>query len=559
MRLHIRPNQRGAPALVDACRRYFSGHSLCPRALGVGLVLALAQTAWADDLPRQAGGLVAYPVITSLTTATQNVILNWSGFAAPYVVEQFTPGSTSAWSVVYGPTNTHSLTLPQSDMGIFRVGGKSPNYAGASVCADCHSDAHADWTGTLHSHAFEALKTAHADKNPSCIVCHTVGYGMPSGFIDEATTPQLAGVQCENCHGPAGDHANKPNVMANRPPKVLSANLCGGCHTGAHNPNWDEWATSGHAAVVPDVASSLLTGGTARMNSCGVCHSGAVRVAKLTQYDDDPLAPLPSAQDAANTGVTCQVCHDPHAESGNTYQLRAPMASMIPFSYSTATNTSFLAQYNDQVNACGQCHNMRGAAWTDTTRPPHHSPQYNMLIGNGGYEVGTPSQSDHRSIDTQCAHCHMERETVQNPSAQYPNSNGHSFQVKYTACDPCHTADEASNFATAIQADTQQRVATLKGLLDTWATTKAPADLQAKYGALAWEYTNPGDLSNPTGASTTTGPTTAEQAKLPNEIKQARFNLYLVHYDQSDGVHNGRYARYLLKVGQTKVQALLAQ
>ncbi len=295
------------------------------------------------------------------------------------------------------------------------------------------------------------------------------------------------------------------------------------------------------------------------MNSCGVCHSGAVRLAKVAQVEDDPLAPLPSVQDAVTTAVTCQVCHDPHAESGNGYQLRYPMSSLIPFSYNPSSSTSFAAQYNDQVNGCAQCHNMRGTAWTDTSRPPHHSPQYNMLIGNGGYEVGTPNESDHRSIDTQCAHCHMGPEVVQHPSPLYTNTFTHTYKVMYTACDPCHTVDEATNIVPAIQADTQQRVLALKGLLDTWATNKAPAALQAKYGSFAWEYTNPGDLSNPTGLLTNTGPTTAEQASVPNAIKQARFNLYLVYYDQSGGVHNGRYARYLLKVAQTQVQSLLAQ
>jgi hypothetical protein len=562
MTANIRQHQSGALRRISEFRAGVPrsrGLPLAPLALGALLALGLARATLADEPPRQSGGLVAYPVITSLTTPTQNVVLTWSGFSAPYLVEQYSLSGTSHWSAVAGPTNTHSLILPQtSDIGIFRISGQSPNYAGAQVCADCHSDTHSDWMGTLHSHAFEALKNAHSDKNPTCIVCHTVGYGMPSGFIDEATTPQLAGVQCENCHGPAGDHANKPNVLANRPPKVLSANLCGGCHTGAHNPNWDEWSTSAHAQVVPDVASSLLTGGTARMNSCGVCHSGSVRNAKLAQLED-PAADLPTAQEAASTGITCAVCHDPHAESGNGFQLKNPTASLIPFSYSTATNTSFAIQYNDQINACGQCHNARGASWKDTSRPPHHSPQYNMLIGNGGFEVGSASQSDHRNITNQCVHCHMAREVVATPSPLYPNSNGHTFAVKMTACDPCHTADEATSNVSIIQADTQQRIAALKGMLDTWATNKAPAALQTKYGAFAWEYTSPGDLSNLGGTLTNTGPTTAEQATVPDAIKQARYNLYLVQYDNSFGVHNGRYARFLLQVAKTQVQALLAQ
>ncbi len=48
------------------------------------------------------------------------------------------------------------------------------------------------------------------------------------------------------------------------------------------------------------------------------------------------------------------------------------------------TSAVFTNVYNPNVNVCGQCHNDRGAAWTDTSRAPHHSPQYNMLLGTVG-------------------------------------------------------------------------------------------------------------------------------------------------------------------------------
>ena len=90
------------------------------------------------------------------------------------------------------------------------------------------------------------------------------------------------------------------------------------------------------------------------------------------------------------------------------------------------------------------------------------------------------------------------------------------------------------------------------------ATTKAPAALRSKYGKLAWEYTNPGDYSTlpPTLAS---GPTAQEQAAVPDGIKQARYNLYLVANEGSFGVHNGPYTRYLLKLAEAKVKAELAR
>ena len=96
----------------------------------------------------------------------------------------------------------------------------------------------------------------------------------------------------------------------------------------------------------------------------------------------------------------------------------------------------------------------------------------------------------------------------------------------------------------------------VKGLLDQWALTKAPDALRQKYGALAWEFTNLGQLSTPT-AAVKTGPTTAEQASIPDTIKQARYNLYLIEHDASYGVHNRQYSRFLLNVARDKVNEAL--
>jgi hypothetical protein len=78
--------------------------------------------------------------------------------------------------------------------------------------------------------------------------------------------------------------------------------------------------------------------------------------------------------------------------------------------------------------------------------------------------------------------------------------------------------------------------------------------LRTKYGPLAWEYTVPGALS--TGIA---GPTTAEQVQIPDNIKKARFNLYLVLYDGSYGTHNGPYAFTLLDSARNWVQLELNQ
>jgi hypothetical protein len=101
-----------------------------------------------------------------------------------------------------------------------------------------------------------------------------------------------------------------------------------------------------------------------------------------------------------------------NGRTSNFDSLRNPRFSTNFFSYSTSTSTTFTNQYKSDVQICGQCHNARGAAPTDTSRPPHHSPQYNILIGDVGAALGyvpaatTNQLSAHRNIIDQCTHCH---------------------------------------------------------------------------------------------------------------------------------------------------------
>ncbi|MDH7567989.1 MAG: cytochrome c family protein [Armatimonadota bacterium] len=436
----------------------------------------------------------------------------------------------------------------QGTLNVTVVQGSRALFVGSEVCGSCHSRTHEGVMQTRHWRALELLKTEGRAADPTCLPCHTVGYGR-GGFVSEEVTPGLAGVQCESCHGPGSEHvaANGDAAKILSGTAVLSATVCGTCHTNvqhptygaAHNPSYDEWHASRHAEVSEEVAVSMESQGEARMKACGPCHSGSVRTA-LRQN-----RPLPNGHDAATVGITCTVCHGPHRPTGNPAQLRNPLASLTPFSYNTAATTSFAAQYDANINLCGQCHNMRGAVWNSTARPPHHSPQYNMLIGNGGVEEGVVAQSAHRAMETQCTHCHV-------------YNGDHLFIARLQACRPCHTEADAGARQAATQADIQQRIASVKSRLDRWATTMAPAALRNKYGALAWEYTVPGSLSNPSGDPAVVGPSSAEQtpANVPDAIKQARHNVYLVLYDASFGVHNAKYARSLLETAHAKLDSL---
>jgi hypothetical protein len=496
------------------------------------------------------GGLNPRPEITRFQAESNTATLEWFGLQGPYQIESRSTLEPADWQTLL-QTSERKATVPvDQDNAFFRIQGGHPNYIGAASCLDCHPQAHAGWETTAHSRAFDRLKAINQHNNTRCFACHTTGYGFPLGFQSETTTPHLRGVQCESCHGPGGSHASNPADASLKPIVTLAAEICGGCHNAHNRPTFTEWTHARHSHVTPSVASGFISAGEPRMLQCGACHSGAVRMALLNQLDN-PHTPLPARVDAAYFPVTCTTCHNAHDNTLHS-QLRNPVYSTDFFSYSTSANTTFAAQYNPQIQLCGQCHNQRGADWTGTARPPHHSPQYNMLVGKivpdgTADDVWNSIPSTHGNQPLQCTACHTHPTTVALPGAENPHATGHTFEMRIESCVECHgTTETAQLLIVSTQSNIKTRIQEVKTLLDDWAVHRASEPLREKYGALTWEFNFPGDLSNPNGDSSLRGPTPAEQSGVPNEIKKARFLLYLVAYDGSYGLHNGRYARFLL-------------
>ncbi len=97
----------------------------------------------------------------------------------------------------------------------------------------------------------------------------------------------------------------------------------------------------------------------------------------------------------------------------------------------------------------------------------------------------------------------------------------------------------------------------LQASLNEWATNKAPAIL-----GTARVSGHPGAGNTPPRATLSPGgpgPNAAQQALIPVNIQKARFNLYLVLYDGSLGVHNPQYALTLLDAAQNWVEQELSQ
>ena len=397
--------------------------------------------------PNDGGGIPAASVITDQTMTATNTTLSWYGLQGWYSVEASTSPS-GPWSAVASVAATdfawsQTVANPDPTNSYFLRLNQANSFAGSGECGSCHGDKYSTWSKTEHGSALSTLSAIHMDNNPACIVCHTVGFGQQTGYTNQTLTPHLANVGCENCHGAAGWHKNSDHSLI-RPVVSIDPAICGSCHQDSHHPTFDEYSESAHSQVNDDVkygfnsgvyySNTITLGGTNlygyyvttnanltlktnvttgivhslngpqslpslqyatvydlgqdRAASCGVCHSGAARMAMLADYSDrlagrTNYLTLPSGKDSGAWGPTCAVCHDPHSKY-NVAQLRNPtwssnfftMPSLADKRTLKSTNfmgvvttnvafmsTTFSSLYDPNVNVCGQCHNNRGARW----------------------------------------------------------------------------------------------------------------------------------------------------------------------------------------------------
>lgn len=130
-------------------------------------------------------------------------------------------------------------------------------FVGSKKCKMCHLKEYKSWEATSMAKSFdnllpgqraEAKQAAGLDSDKdytadaSCLACHTTGYGEKGGFVDIDSTPDLAGVGCETCHGPGGTYISpghmtlknkeykKAELVAVGMVDTVSEAQCVGCH-----------------------------------------------------------------------------------------------------------------------------------------------------------------------------------------------------------------------------------------------------------------------------------------------------------------------------------------
>jgi hypothetical protein len=108
-------------------------------------------------------------------------------------------------------------------------------YVGVEQCIRCHAAFVESWQKTEHANAWKTLEKAGKTQDPECTRCHSVGFGENGGFHSIGTTPSLAGVQCEVCHGPGESHLRE----GYGPMREIGESTCLHCHVPGHSPDFN--------------------------------------------------------------------------------------------------------------------------------------------------------------------------------------------------------------------------------------------------------------------------------------------------------------------------------
>ncbi len=348
--------------------------------------LADANTQFPHFLPTEAG------TYTLSVTETSSTAINAdAGVAGPGA------GAGPGPSGAYGTQTSTFKVYVGAWIGVMNGNPAAPCSGYCHKSGGSAPDMFTPWTNTAHQSAMQrkvdGLATSHFGE--SCLECHTLGWNEVAtaqtvkngGFFYTLNTEQgpdgglwqypnpmtltsysdmvsnyptlgyLGGIQCENCHGPAGGPAdNHPGSGAGDPTYKAARvswdeNVCSDCHQEAKTHYFPgQWALTGHGnkqlaiqrASIESKATAPGGGNDPQSGAqfCARCHSaqGFAEYVKLLNNgatgrydfittDDQKLASgganAPTVAYLSSLGLnasqvesqTCQACHDPHSNA----------------------------------------------------------------------------------------------------------------------------------------------------------------------------------------------------------------------------------------------------
>ena len=527
-----------------------------------------------------------------------------TGLAGKFVY--FVPDTVGDWTVtmtsatILGTTSTVTSTITVGKW-IGEGISLSTNQSVPSGCA-CHlvdPTNFSTWSQTNHATAVKRKvndPTGHFTY--SCMSCHSVGYtgvvGLNSNNFDDVAKTEglttipankagvwdtlvtkypksmaLASIQCENCHGPAGQHVSSyPQHGNNKLDESLSSDVCAPCHfsTDRHGIGY-AWTGSAHA-------NSLAEGVQVQFLDrpvCAKCHTAQGYIYETIGGLPQPV-PATNIQVYANPmPIGCSTCHDPHNGS-NEMQLRAKTVG------DACIGCHITRVSSRGLHSAHQGSMLMGANAAPFTldilnaymyAPSGSVQQNNAAVGAwAGWEFPgyTYENSSHSAIKDRCAQCHMasspsflaaSASNFSKPDTLITKLGGHTFNVAFdnitskdtttilnpTGCEECH-GTPTIDFVELTQAKTQTMLNALYAALpkrDSTVTSTNPTGTPILFtDTIAWQN----QKSAPASA----------KRKLTVIERAAAYNYQFVTNDLSGGVHNFNYAKGLLTTSLEQVQ-----
>jgi len=298
---------------------------------------------------------------------------------------------------------------------------------------------------------------------------------------------------------------------------------CIDCHANEHrDPINDAYAISRHGS-----GTSWERGNSA---GCAQCHNNQGYIDYLSDLYVDTNGDQyvnPNYAYQADNNITCTGCHTDHRSfdfetDGNDYALRNIDPVKLVIDPTVSIDLANASETLGLSNACVTCHQPRNSypvpegtgdiTITSSRYGPHHGPQSTIFEGIMGANIagseaypgiGANGDNTHRK-GTSCVGCHMD------------GDSGHSWEPTVTNCVACHTG------MTAIPSQ-----------ITAW------SDFEVLH-----------DLLEAKGYITATGSVVASSSSplvVPVKDAQAIWNYKTLEEDKSNGMHNPKYAKALLK------------
>lgn len=412
--------------------------------------------------------------------------------------------------------------------------------------------------------------------NVQCENCHgpngtTLHF---NGQVDAARVSLSADV-CAVCHGEPARHARFQQWQdsghsnyslaldeATVENRGATAGHCGRCHSAQ---GFLEWIDQGDLTKVIQGANGNAT--VPELTALG-----------LTENTVHPQ--------------TCTTCHDPHAEG--TTSGKPNNATVRIMDNTSLLPAGFAALGVGRGAICITCHNTRNGAHNDEVgKPtnytaPHTPAQGDVLMGQNAYFVPIGVRSPHSFIKDTCTTCHME---LTPPPAEFSFSGAgtnHTFTPSLTICVQCHGVFDGGTLQESAELEIKALAATMSKYLLAKITAAGTIFIQdytphtlngvtydlksgkvqvaasnvdavveptephgqqgfvVKFKSLVnFTYSPPGQTSHTLsltqaavqlGDFTTDGTTKVIPAD--NVLVRAGWNYFLIHGDNSKGVHN---------------------